>query len=255
MPKKILDPNVMTRAQLSDALLRSAHSMPTGEMATKRTARVLRALSTTDTDRMPLCLGDDRCGLLSCFGCRTQQQLVLTYKLSEEIKRRGDRENWWALTIVPQNGKVEPGNLPKGGLRGFANTFSAVIRKCDPSAEAAMCVDISWDRMAGDTESWRCHFHGVIRPSHDQFFDRLRERFPGDEGCMRPVHVKQLTDVVGWGAYMYKPQFWMREQRPDATGDLEFVKKSLTIDQEVMFVRAFAKLKAKHRFFCIGMKL
>lgn len=258
MTKKIKDFRKLSHAKQSDALWHRAYKIPTTEMATKRAARVCHALSGGDFERLPLCLGDDHCGYLSCPRCRLLETRNFMYEVLPIIEEREGKEAWRALTIVPEFGKRSMEELAQGDFRGFMNQVAAGIRTSCPDAVAALCVDVNIERRLGQPEFCQLHAHGVIRAPDPKTLDDLHGRFSWQDksegGCQRPVKVDKLTDPAGWLAYSGKPQFKLREQRPDAAGDLKCVKKGITIAQEVMFVRAFSRLKAKHRFFYIRMK-
>lgn len=258
MTKKIKEFRKLSHAKQSDALLHRAYKIPTTEMATKRAARLCSGLLVGDSDRLPLCLGDDHCGYLSCPRCRLLETRNFMYEVLPIIEELGGKDAWRAITIIPEFGKTRMGELPKGDFRGLRNQVAAAIRATCPEAVAAFCVDVSIERTVGQQEFCRFHVHGVIWTPDLQAIDQLHGRFAwrdkSEGGCQRPVKVERLTDPAGWLAYSGKPQFKLREQRPDAAGDLKCVKKGITIAQELMFVRAFSKFKAKHRFFYIGMK-
>lgn len=258
MPKKIQDFAKMTDAQQSDALWARAYKMPTMEAATKRAGRLCSKLSEADSKRVPFCFGTDHCKCFSCPPCRLRGQRSFVYRTLDIIDQYGGSEAWRAITIVPEFGKTELGELPKGDIRGFMNQVRAAIRKIDPDTVAAMCVDISWERKVGEKEFWQSHVHGLIWNPSEHVLDQLRDRFSwrnkSEGSCQRPVRVERLYDPVGWSGYSAKPQFKLREQRPDENGELRTVTKGLTIDQELAFVRVLSKFKANHRFFDIGLK-
>lgn len=258
MPKKIKDFRKLSHAKQSDALWHMAYKIPTTEMATKRAARVCSALSGGDFERLPLCLGDDHCGYLSCPRCRLLETRNFMYEVLPIIEERGGKDAWRALTIIPEFGKRSMEELLKGDFRSFMNQVAAGIRLSCPDAVAALCVDVSIERRLGLQEFCQVHAHGVIWTPNPQALDQLHGRFAwrdkSEGGCPRPVKVNKLIGPAGWLGYSGKPQFKLREQRPDAAGDIMCVKKGITIAQELMFVRAFSRLKAKHRFFYIGMK-
>ena len=112
--------------------------------------------------------------------------------------------------------------------------------------------------MVGQKEFWQTHAHGFIWDQEMQSLDELRSRFAwrdkSDGSCLRPVKVVNLSDPLGWSSYSAKPQFGMREQHADETGELKYVKKRLTIDQELMFVRALSPFRVSRRFFTVGLK-
>jgi len=248
----------MTSAELADALLHSAHKMPTIKMATKRAALLRDAFSALEDRRLPYCYGDARCGLLSCPRCRLRNQRVFMLKTIPLVCVRSGSSAWGAITIIPRFGRTEVGELPKGGLRGFGDQIKAAIRKIHPEAVAEMCVDISLERLVGGREYWQWHVHGVIFKPQPDSLDKLRPRFTwqnkgSDNGsCYRPFQVEEMEDSVRWLAYCSKPEFYVRVQQLDAEGGLEFVKKKVTIQQELHFVKVLSDIKVGQRFFRIG---
>jgi len=253
-----LNKNLPT-AHLSDLLLHAAYKMPTGEMLTKRAAWLCSASSISEGERMPLCCGVDHCERLSCVRCRGREQRVFTIKalpLLDEIK---GSTLPLAITIIPSFGKTEVGELPKGRLRGFKNQISAHFRKALPNALAVMSVDVSVERTPGKKEYWQWHAHGALLNPDDNMLEQLRQQFSWrekegtNESCYRPVYTKEINDRVGWLAYISKPGFHMREQRHGANGEPKVCKTRISVEQELVFIKVLSKLKAKQRFFYIGM--
>ncbi|MBR2654920.1 MAG: hypothetical protein IKD58_00215, partial [Loktanella sp.] len=101
--------------------------------------------------------------------------------------------------------------------------------------------------------------HGLMLKPEVKTLKQIHKRFAWKDkaglkaSCYRPVHTKKIDELVGWLAYMSKPQFFLREQRPDAQGKLVPKKGKMTIERELEFVKALSKLKAKQRVFFIGM--
>lgn len=259
MTKKSKNPKNMTRSELSDAIFHVGFKMATGDMLAKRAALLCSALSLSVGERPPICLGLGYCERLSCPPCRGGGQRGFLLKGLPWVDGLRKKADALAITIIPEFAKTAVGELPKGGLRGFKNQIRAAIRKVVPDAVGVMSVDVSVERTVGNKEYWQWHVHGIICDLQDDALDQLRQRFSwgakGDTNgtCYRPVQVKKLRDRFGWLAYMAKPNFFMREQRSDATGDLKFSKKPITVEQELHFVKALSKSKVKERFFYIGM--
>ena len=250
----------MTSAVLSDALLHEAYKMPTGQMATKRAALLCSALSGMDGERLPLCYGDEYCGLLSCPRCRWREQRVFMLNMLPVVRASGGCIAWSTITIIPEFGVTEVGALPKGGLRGFRDQIRAAVRKVNPNARAAMCVDINVERTVGKRERWQWHVHGIIAKLRADELSQLCQRFSwrkkdDDNGqCYRPVMTADIYDLVGHLAYVSKPQFRQREHRPNENGDLKFEKRIITIQQELHFVKVLSSFKVKQRLFNLGIE-
>lgn len=259
MTRKSKNPKNMTRSELSDAILHLGFKMATGDMLAKRAALLCSALSLSVGERPPICLGLGYCERLSCPPCRGGGQRGFLLKGLPWVDGRMKTGSGLAINIIPEFGKTAVGELPKGGLRGFKNQTRAAIRKVALDAVGVMSVDVSVERTVGNKEYWQWHAHGVIFGLQDDTLDQLRQRFSWrakddtNGTCYRPVQVKKVHDRFGWLAYISKPNFLMRFQRPDANGDLKFYRKRITIEQELHFVKALSKSKVKERFFYIGM--
>lgn len=259
MANKVVDPRNQTTAQLSDMLLRAAYRMPTGEMATKRAARLCSALAISEGERLPLCYGFDHCGCLSCTRCRTREQRLFMFKAHPLLDPGKGTTSPIAINVIPGFGRTEVGALPKGGLRSFKNQISAHFRKAGTNAVAVMSVDVSVERRVGEQEYWQWHVHGILFNPDETMLERLRQQFSWREKddsngvCYRPVQTKPISDRFGWLAYMSKPDFYMREQRPDHNGQLKISKMRISMQQEIALVKVLSKFKVKQRFFYIGM--
>jgi hypothetical protein len=164
-----------------------------------------------------------------------------------------------AINIIPGFGRTEVGELPKGGLRSFKNQISANFRRAGTNAVAVMSVDVSVERKVGEQEYWQWHVHGILFNPDETMLQQLRQQFSWREkedsngNCYRPVQTKPISDRFGWLAYMSKPDFYMREQRPDHNGQLKVSKMRVSMQQELFLTKALSKFKVKQRFFCIGM--
>jgi len=260
MTKKIQTTKTMSDGQLSDALLHAAHKMLTGQSVTKRVTSLCRQMTASKDKSPPFCFVDDNCGWLSCPRCRSRIQREFMLKMLPVINAPDHNSTWKSISIIPSFGKTMVGELPKGGVRGFKDQISAAIRKSDPNVRSVMCVDISLERRLGQQEYWQWHVHGVICNLKLSTKKRLSERFSGDKKdgndrtCYRPVFVTDMPDPVGCLAYMAKPEFFKREQCVDEQGKLKIVKKYITIQQELPFIKALSPFKASQRLFYIAME-
>jgi hypothetical protein len=259
MTKKAKDLKNMTSAQLTDELLFRAYKMTTVETAKKRTALLCAALPEFGSKRPPVCLGEDRCGCMSCQGCRVYEQKMFITTVLPIVKELDNSGSPRALTIIPQGGKVDVGGLPKGDLRGFKNTFAAKFKKAAPDTKAIFWVEASLERRIGQPDHWQWHFHGVVWGLNKQSLAGLRDAFAWSEkgsdevGCVRPVQRKPVTNYVGWLAYMSKSEFMICEPRIDGNGQQIRTKRPVSIQQEVEFARVLSKFKASQRVFYIGI--
>jgi hypothetical protein len=213
MTKKIKELKNMTNTQLTDELLFRAYKMTTFEAATKHTALLCAALPEFGSKRPPVCLGEDRCGCMSCLRCRVYEQKMFIATALPIVKELSNSGSPRALTIIPQNGKVAVAGLPKGDIRGFKNTFAAKFKKAAPDAKAIFWLDVNLERRIDQHEDWQLHFHGMAWDLNKQSYAGLRDAFTWSKessekvGCVRPVQCKRVTDLVGWLAYMSKPEF------------------------------------------------
>lgn len=259
MTKKTKELRKMTSVQLADALLFQAHKMTSIETATKRAALLCSALSEFDSKRPPMCFGEDRCERMSCPPCRVWEQRIFVPTALPIAKELGIGGTCRAITVVPWDGMVGVGELPKGGLRGFKNKFAAKLKKMAPNAKAIFWVDISLERRIGQPDYWQWHFHGLIWGLNKQSYGGLRKCFAwpkkGSEksGCARPVQCKRVTDIVGCLAYMSKSEFKIGEPRIDSNGEQLRTTRTVSIQQEVLFASVLSKFKASQRFFYVGM--
>lgn len=260
MTKIPKSPRKMTKAELADALFYVGKSMPTEEMVTGRAAKLSSMYKTTEFERLPLCYGDSHCERASCVWCRQREQRITMLNILRQTKKLKNSVVWHAITIVPEFGKSVVGELPKGGLRGSKNQAAAGIRSVAPEARFVGCVDISLERRQSESQFWQTHFHGIISELTCEERERLRQRFAwsnkdkDEDDCYRAVQIEPIYDLFGWLAYMSKPQFYMREQRTNAKGELKPRKRMITREQELMFIKALAPYKASQRFFYMGVK-
>lgn len=260
MTKIPKSPTKIAKAELADAVLYEALGMPTDEMVRRRAARLTSMYSATALDRVMLCYGESPCGRASCIACRQGGQRSSMVTAMHHFKELGDDVTLHAGTIIPAFGKTAVGELPKGGLRGLRNQSAARVRSVAPEARMIGCVDVSVERRLGEPESWQWHPHVVAWNMTPEEMEELNTRFawPKKAGesstCYRPVRFEKITNLSGYLAYMYKPQFFLREQYADASGQLRFRKRMITLEQELMFIKALAPYKASQRFFDIGVK-
>jgi len=259
MTKNIKELRKMTSVQLADALLFRAYKMTTLEAATKRTALLCSALSKFDSKRPPVCLGEDRCESMSCPRCRGWEQHIFVPTVLPIVKELGGSGAPRAITILAQNGRVNVGELPGSGFRSFRDQIGKGIKKAAPDAKAILCVDVSLERRIGEPDHWQWHVHGLIWGLDKETHGRLCDRFAwskkdGEEsGRKRPVQCKRVTDIIGWLAYMSKPEFKIGEPRIDSNGEQLRTKRTISIQQEVLFASVLSKLKASQRFFYVGI--
>lgn len=259
MTKKTKDLKNMTNAQLADELLFRAYKMTTSEAATKRTALLCAALPEFGSKRPPVCLGEDRCGCMSCPRCKVYEQKMFIATALQIVKELSESGTPRAITIVPHSGKTGVGELPKGDVRGFKNTFAAKLKKAAPDAKAIFWIDISLERRIGQPDYWHWHFHGLIWGLNKQSYGGVRNVFAWpkgsgkESGCTRPVQVKRITEMVGCLAYMSKSELKFCELRTDSNGEQIRTKRTVSIQQEVQFARALSKFKASQRVFYVGV--
>jgi|GEM_PF-6137400 len=259
MTKNISNTKNMTSAELSDEILHITYKVPTDVMATRRVARLVRALRNSAGGRLPHCYGKSYCGLLSCPRCRGREQRVFMLKMPSIVAEYGGSDKWYAATILPKFGITRVGELPNGDLRGFKDQVRAAFRRVAPEAKAAMCVDISLEKMTGEKPYWQWHVHGLVSNLRPCASARLCKRFSwgtkdsSNPSCSHPVEIKKIDDLLGWLAYTSKPQFRTRSRWRDQQGNLMSDKKNMTAKQELNFVKALLKFQAKQQFFYIGM--
>jgi hypothetical protein len=258
MSKNIPDTTTMTTEELSDKLFSVVYKMPTGKGALKRAAELCSASSLSVSEKPYACYGQTRCGMASCPLCRVHHQRLSIIDTLSFVSGRGGSCAWQAITITPEIGKVDVGELPTGGLRGFRNQVSARIRKIVPNAVAVMCVNIVWERKSGEQEQWQYGVKGIISTQEPEALDQLHARFAWkkktaeDDGWVRPVIIAPISDFNGWLAEMSTPQFEMRIQRPDANGNLKAGMRKITIERELQFAKVLSNSKVTQRFFSIG---
>ena len=203
MDIKIPNLKNLRSTELAGAVLNAGYKIPTLEMATRRAEKLCGALSIKAGERLPVCYGG-HCGLLSCPRCRWQEQQLCMIKLLALVYALGGKRACRILNIVPEYGKTPIGELPNGGLRGFRDQTRAAIRKIDSEAVAALCVDISWERSAGQEEYWQWHLHGLMLKPEVKTLKQIHKRFAWKDkaglkaSCYRPVHTKKIDELVGW---------------------------------------------------------
>jgi hypothetical protein len=247
-----------TTAELSDLILAAAYKMPTAENALKRAAQLCSASSLAVGEKPYACYGES-CGRASCPPCNVSQQRRFILDTLPGVHERGGSSAWQAITIIPELGKVDVGELPKGGLRGFGNQVSARVRKIVPDAVAVMCVNIVWERKSGEQERWQYGVKGIISTQETQALDQLKARFAWkktaaeDDGWVRPVTLSPITDLMGCLAEMSNPKFGMRHQTPDANGNLKERTGGLIIPRELQIAKVLSKSRVTQRFFYIGL--
>lgn len=260
MTKIPKSPRKMTKAELADALFYVSKRMPTEEMVTGRAAKLSSMYKTTEFERLPLCYSESHCERASCVRCRQREQRIAMLNFVRQAKKLKNSVVWHAGTIIPAFGKTAAGELPKGDLRGSKNQLAAGIRGVAPDALVFGCIDFSVERRLGQPEFWQTHGHFIIGNISPEETEELRQRFKWSDkgdysgGCHRAVQIEPIYDLFGWLAYMSKPQFYMREQRTGADGELEPKKRMITLKQELKFIKTLAPYKASQRFFYVGLK-
>jgi hypothetical protein len=258
MTKKTKDLKNMTNAQLTDELLFRAYNLTTVEAATKRTALLCAALPEFGSKRPPVCLGEDRCGCMSCVRCRVHEQKMFIATALPIVKELGANGSPRAITIVPKKGEVGLGELPGCGFRSFKDQIAKVIKKAAPDAKAILRVECSLERRIDQPDYWQWHVHGLIWGFNKQSYGKLRDavawpkKSSEEVGCVRPAQCKPVTDLLGWLAYMSKPELKICEPRIDSNGQQIRTKRTVTIQQEVEFARVLSKFKASQCVFYVG---
>lgn len=257
MNEKIPYTKTMTTAELSDLIFATVYNMPTAESALKRAAQLCSASSLSVGEKPYACYGES-CGRASCPPCSVSQQRRFILDTLPRVHERGGCSAWQAITIIPELGKVDVGELPKGGLRGFGNQVSARVRKIVPDAVAVMCVNIVWERKSGEQERWQYGVKGIMSRQEPQALDQLKARFAWkktateDDGWVRPVTISPITDLMDCLAEMSNPKFGMRKQTPDANGNLKERTGGMTIPRELQIAKVLSKSRVTQRFFYIG---
>ena len=241
--------------KMTDAELEVSYSIPTADTMRKRSASLVDLAKINGIEGIRFCLKSNYCNLLSCPWCRRREQLVQMVEMPSRMSEVSEDDILTSITIIPEFGVTEVGELPKGGLRGFKESIRSAVKKVAPEAQGTFFIDVSLEKGLDQETVFQWHVHGVVTKFPVNAQKKLSKRFKrnGSKKCYRPVRTETVHDIFGWIAYSAKSDLFRREQYIDLFGKTRHDPTKMSVQEELDVLRAVSKIKVKQRQFNIGM--
>lgn len=168
------------------------------------------------------CWKEEPCGLQMEPQCARRLRINFVGRAAKALATRHPDKPLWSVTLVPEIGKFEPGELHRASLSEFAKYVRRMMVKAGLGRLPVIGgVDISYNenREKAWRPHWQLHVHLVVVGSTEEKLRRhLKKVFPRTATIHKPVEVTDVYDVIGALGYCCKAYFERRASYIDKKG-------------------------------------
>lgn len=238
-------------AELADELLKVELGIPTRSEALRRAKNVFRQARRQGLNVGTQCEEDSPCGRFNCPACRRSQQLA---SIAAFLTACDIEQCWRTITIIPAYGRSELNKQPLGDLRKVTKRVIETLQEHAPRISGMFAMEASVNTDLRGVQNCQWHVHGIFQNVKEAEYRKIQKAFKCSDGSSRAVHSKKARDVVGYTAYMLKPEIfgrntYMREDGRQGTG-----KYPVRTRQEAWIASGLGVRKIRKRVFFLNLK-